>query len=217
MLLGHYAAALAAKKYAPKTNLGVMIAGAAFLDLLWPLLLSLQIERVAISEGATAVVPLYFYDYPWSHSLFMAGVWGLLIGGLYLLLTRYREGALVLALLVISHWFLDAPMHLPDLPLTPWTEARVGFSLWNSVPLTLLIEFGLFAGGLFLYARATKPKNPLGYWGLIAFAALGVIVYIANIASPPPLGIMAIIIGAGAVQGIFILLALWTDRARAAA
>jgi hypothetical protein len=214
MLLGHYAAGLAAKKYAPKTNLALLIAGGAFLDLIWPLLLSLRIERVAIAEGATAVTPLFFYDYPWSHSLLMAAVWGALLGGLYFALTRYRPGAIALALLVVSHWFLDLPMHLPDLPLTPWGETRVGFSLWNSVPASILIEFGLFAAGLYIYARSTRARTAIGYWGLVGFAVLGVFLYVVNISAPPPPGIGAIIIGGAAVQGAFILLALWTDRGR---
>lgn len=214
MLLGHYAAGLAAKRYAPKTNLGLLIAAGAFLDVLWPLLLSLRIERVAIAEGATVITPLYFYDYPWSHSLLMAGAWALLFGGLYFVLTRYAAGAIALGALVVSHWFLDVPVHLPDLPLTPWTETMVGFSLWNSIPMTFLLEFGLFAGGLYLYTTATRTKSPIGYWGLIAFAVLGVFLYVVNFSAPPPPSIRAIIVGAAAVQGVFILLALWTDRGR---
>ena len=37
MLVGHYALALAAKKAAPKTSLGMLIAASAFVDLIWPL------------------------------------------------------------------------------------------------------------------------------------------------------------------------------------
>jgi hypothetical protein len=217
MLLGHYAAGLAAKSYAPKTNLGLLIAAAVFLDILWPLLLSLRIERVAIAEGASVVTPLFFYDYPWSHSLVMAAVWGLSFGGLYFLLTRYPAGAIALGVLVTSHWFIDLPVHLPDLPLTPWTEIRMGFSLWNSVLITFLLEFGLFAAGIYIYVRATRVRNAIGYWGLIAFVVLGVFLYLVNFSSPPPPGIGAIIIGSAIVQGVFVLLALWTDRGRAAA
>jgi hypothetical protein len=214
MLLGHYAAGLAAKKFAPKTNLGLLVLAAVFLDLIWPLFLSLQWESVVIAPGTTEVTPLFFVHYPWSHSLLMSAAWGLGLGGLYFALTRYGTGAIVLGLLVVSHWFLDAPMHQPDLPLVPWSETMVGFALWNSVPLSFLIEYGLLAGGVYLYATSTHARTRMGRWGLIAFAVLGAFVYVANFLGPPPPGITALILGACAVQALFILLALWTDRGR---
>nr|TFG52551.1 MAG: hypothetical protein E4H34_04850 [Hyphomicrobiales bacterium] len=107
-------------------------------------------------------------------------------------------------------------MHQPDLPLTPWGESRIGFALWNSVPLSFLIEFGLFGGGLYLYAGCTKAKTRFGDWGLNAFGALGIIVYVVNFLGPPPPSTRALIFGACALQGLFILLALWVDRARGA-
>ena len=214
MLLGHYAAGLAAKKFAPETNLGLLVLAAVFLDLIWPLFLSLRLESVVIAPGTTEVTPLFFVHYPWSHSLLMGATWGIGLGGLYFALTRYRPGAIVLGLLVVSHWFLDVPMHQPDLPVVPWSETMVGFALWNSVPLSVLIEYGLLAGGVYLYASTTKARTRFGRWGLIAFAALGVLVYLANYLGPPPPNIDALILGACALQALFILLALWTDRGR---
>jgi hypothetical protein len=142
----------------------------------------------------------------------MSAAWGLGLGGLYFALTRYGTGAIVLGLLVVSHWFLDAPMHQPDLPLVPWSDTMVGFALWNSVPLSFLIEYGLLAGGVYLYATSTHARTRMGHWGLIAFAVLGAFVYVANFLGPPPPGITALILGACAIQALFILLALWTDR-----
>ena len=75
MLLGHYAAGLAAKKFAPETNLGLLIAAGVFLDLIWPLFLSLSLESVVIAPGTTKVTPLLFSHYPWSHSLLMSALW----------------------------------------------------------------------------------------------------------------------------------------------
>ncbi len=144
----------------------------------------------------------------------MSALWGLCVGGLYFALTRYKTGAIVLGLLVVSHWFLDAPMHQPDLPLTPWGETMIGLALWNSVPLSFLIEYGLFAGGIYLYASVTKAKTRFGRWGLIAFGALGVLVYLINFFGPPPPSITALIIVACVLQALFVLLAIWVDRRR---
>ena len=214
MLLGHYAVGLAAKKFAPKTNLGILVTAGVFLDLIWPLFLLWGLEEVAIEPGNTVVTPLNFISYPWSHSLLMSAVWGAVFGGFYYSVTRYKTGAIILGLLVVSHWLLDAPMHRPDLPVTPWSETMIGFTLWNSVVLSFLLEFGLFAGGIYLYTSVTKPKSRFGKWGLIAFGFLGVFVYVANFFGPPPPSVSAIIIGGSALQVVFILLAMWTDRNR---
>ncbi len=69
MFIGHFGVALAAKKVAPRTSLGTLVMAAQFLDLLWPLFLLLGVERVIIAPGSTAVTPLDFIFYPFSHSL----------------------------------------------------------------------------------------------------------------------------------------------------
>jgi hypothetical protein len=71
MFIGHFGVALAAKKFAPKTSLGTTIFAAEFVDLLWPVLLLLGVEHVAISPGIMRMSPLDFVDYPISHSLLM--------------------------------------------------------------------------------------------------------------------------------------------------
>ncbi len=81
MFLGHFAAGLAAKKLTPYTSLGTLLLSAQLLDLIWPTLLLLGTERVRIAPGNTAVTPLDFVSYPWSHSLLMAVVWALALFG----------------------------------------------------------------------------------------------------------------------------------------
>ena len=48
MFLGHYAVAIGAKRAAPRASLGTLIAAAAFLDLVWPVLVLLGLERVVV-------------------------------------------------------------------------------------------------------------------------------------------------------------------------
>jgi hypothetical protein len=88
MFLGHYAVAIGAKRAAPRASLGTLIAAAAFLDLVWPVLVLAGLERVAIAPGATAFTPLDFEHYPISHSLVMSVVWGAAFGGVYFLVRR---------------------------------------------------------------------------------------------------------------------------------
>jgi membrane-bound metal-dependent hydrolase YbcI (DUF457 family) len=149
MFLGHFAIGFAAKRAAPRASLGTLFLAAQFIDLLWPLLVLAGIERVRIAPGITVVTPLDFEHYPWSHSLLMVLVWGVLFAGVYFLIRRDRRTSLVLGLAVVSHWVLDWLTHRPDLPLAPGAE-RVGLGLWNSFAGTLIVEVGLFALGVFL-------------------------------------------------------------------
>src|ERR1700693_3722466 len=126
MVIGHYAVAMAAKRVAPRTSLGTLLAAAILLDLLWPVLVLLGIEIVTITPGVTAVTPLTFVSYPYSHSLLLSILWGLLFAGGYFVARRYVPGAIILGVLVVSHWVLDAVVHVPDLPLTPWGSTRIG-------------------------------------------------------------------------------------------
>jgi hypothetical protein len=119
MIIGHYAVAMAAKKWAPRTSLGTLIAAAAFLDLLWPVLLLAGVEQVVIAPGITAFTPLDFTSYPWSHSLLLSAAYGVLFAAGYFALTGYGAGAIAVVLLVPSHWLLDWMVHRPDLPLVP--------------------------------------------------------------------------------------------------
>jgi hypothetical protein len=69
MFIGHFAVGFAAKKFAPRTNMALLIAAPCFLDLLWPFFLLLGWEHVRIDPGNTRFTPLDLYDVPWSHSL----------------------------------------------------------------------------------------------------------------------------------------------------
>lgn len=185
MFLGHYGVALAAKRGAPSTSLGALTFAAQFLDELWPILLLVGLEEVKIVPGLMAASPLDFTYYPISHSLLMAVTWGILIGGLYFALRRYAQGAWVMAALVVSHWFLDVPMHRPDLPLGGGST-KVGWGFWNSVPATYVIEFGIFAIGIAIYLRATRAMDRVGSWGLWSYIVLLAVLFVASGSAPPP-------------------------------
>ena len=151
MFIGHFGVGLAAKRLAPRTSLGTLFFAAQFLDLIWPIFLLLGLEHVWLAPGVTAVSPLDFYDYPISHSLATALVWSAATGIIYFLFTRYRRGALVVGVHVLSHWILDAIVHRPDLPLIPGGRTRVGLGLWNSWSASIAVESVFFVAGLWLY------------------------------------------------------------------
>lgn len=214
MFIGHFAAGLALKRVAPRTNLGWLIAAVCFLDLLWPFFLMAGIERVEIDPGNTAFTPLNFVSYPYSHSLLAALVWSVVLGGAYYAIARYRAGAIAVAVGVLSHWFLDLVAHRADLPLYPGSE-KFGFGLWNSVPATLVVEFAMFAAGLWVYLSATRARDRQGAYAIWVFVVVLVLSYIGNVLGPPPPSENALIYFTPLVW-IFVILAIWADRHRQA-
>jgi len=212
MFIGHAAVALAAKPLAPRINLGVALVAAYWVDLVWPVFLLAGIEQVRIDPGNTAFTPLDFVHYPWTHSLAAAIVWSVLF--FLVTLNLGKREALLLGLLVLSHWLLDALSHRPDLPLWPGGDARVGLGLWYSVPATLAVELTMFAIGVAIYTRAAPARDRTGslaFWSLIAFLLAA---YFGNAFGPPPPGVQAIAI-VGVISGPALgLWAWWADRHR---
>jgi hypothetical protein len=125
MFIGHAAVALAAKPLLPRVNLALPLAAAFWVDMVWPVFLLFGIEQVRIDPGNTAFTPLDFVHYPWTHSLVAAIVWSVLFSLVFLRKGKFE--ALILGLLVFSHWILDAISHRPDLPLWPGSGTMIGF------------------------------------------------------------------------------------------
>jgi membrane-bound metal-dependent hydrolase YbcI (DUF457 family) len=213
MFLGHFAAGFGAKALAPRVSLGWLFFAAQFVDLLWPMLLLAGVEKVRIAPGATAVTPLVFEHYPVSHSLLAVCGWALLVGGACFALRRDRRGAIVVAALVVSHWLLDAIVHQPDLPLYPGATTQAGLNAWSSIPLSIAIECLLLALGVWLYARATAPKDATGRWALAALVAFLLAIYAGNLLGPPPPSVEAIA-WVGQAQWLLVLWGYWIDNHR---
>src|SRR5215470_8267700 len=158
MFIGHYGVMLAGKGIDKRPSLGTMFLAAQWLDLLWPILALLGIERFSIDPGNMVLSSLRFDYYPWSHSMLMAIGWSVLFGGVYFAIKKNGKGALLLGCLVFSHWLLDLLVHRPDLQLTPFSEIRVGLGLWNFKWPEIITESFLLIVGASIYLRVTKPK-----------------------------------------------------------
>jgi len=212
VFLGHFALGFAAKRVTPGLSLAALFLAAQFADFLWPILVALGIERVRIDPGNTAVTPLDFVSYPYSHSLAMLVVWGVLLGLVY---RRFVPQPLVFGVtlaLVVSHWVLDFVTHRPDLPLYPG-GLKVGLGLWSSIAATVAVEAVLYGAGLWIYMRCTRARGGVGRWGFYLLAVLLAAAYAANFGPPPPsvTALYATAIGAAA---LIVLWSWWFDRRR---
>lgn len=211
MFLGHFAIGLAAKRAAPNVSLATWFAAVQFADLVWPVLLLAGLEHVRIAPGITPFTPLDFYDYPITHSLVGMAGWAILFAVVWLAARgtsrRRNATAAVLGLAVLSHWFLDALAHRPDMPVLP-RGPLVGLGLWNSIPGTLIVESSMFAIGLAIYLRSAAHR-PLALWSLIVVL---LVAYAGAAFGPPPPDVQTLAI-TGLSMWLLVAWAWYADRA----
>ncbi|MBZ5643949.1 MAG: hypothetical protein LAO19_14400 [Acidobacteriia bacterium] len=212
MFLGHFGVALAAKKAAPKVSLGTLVFAAQFADLLWPLLLLAGFEQVNIMPGLLAASPFDFTSYPISHSLVAQLGWGVILGVVYLFVKRDGRTALLIGALVPTHWVLDFIAHRPDMPIYPG-GAKYGLGMWNSLPLTMIVEYVVFAAGIALYLGVTRARDRTGNLALWSLLGLLAVLYVASEFGPPPPSVKILAESALAIW-LTVPWAAWADRHR---
>jgi hypothetical protein len=186
MHVGHFAVGFVAKRVEPKLSLGTLVLAAMLADFLWCIFMVAGIEHVRFKPGMGAANYADAYDIAVSHSLLMNAVWAALFAGAYFWWRRYRRGAWVLFVVVVSHWLLDFLAHRPDMPLAPGVNRYFGLGLWTNVPATIIVEGGFWLLAIIIYARATHPKKRLGTFAFWSVVALLTLIWYNNIAGPPP-------------------------------
>jgi hypothetical protein len=204
--LGHIAVGLAAKPVAPKASLGALLVSTVAIDVLSGVFMVTGIETGAAGGH---------HSVHWSHGLFMAVVWAITGTAIAFLLSRDRRTAIVIGLLVFSHWVLDFishPMGLgrdlwPDVPLLFEGSPKVGLGLYKSVPAALITEFVLIVAGVAVYLGSTRARDRTGTWAfwllILSLFLLGFLALAAELTILPDL--------------TFVLLlpfGIWVDRHR---
>jgi hypothetical protein len=213
MFLGHFGLGFAGKRVAPDLSLGALFLAVQWADLLYWILCLAGLEHFRIAPGATAVTPFAFPDYPWSHGLAALVVWGVLFGGIFRLVRHRAAAAVVFGLGVVSHWFLDALVHPPDMPVFV-RGPYVGLGLWNSWPLTVAAEALVFGSGLWIYLRTTRAVDRTGTWSLWTLVVFLVAAWLGSIAGPPPPS-ERVVEWSGLAMWLFVPWGYWIDGHRA--
>lgn len=216
MFIGHFGIGFAAKKFSSQLSLGTLFIATQFIDLLWPILILLGLEKVEIDIGNTVVTPLNFIAYPISHSLIGVVCWAGIVGIVYYLIKKDRAASITLGLVLLSHWVLDLITHRPDLEIISNIGSKVGFGLWNSLIGTMVVEVTIFALGIYYYLKTTRAINKKGdyaLWGLITFIG---IIYAGNLFSPPPPSVDSLPF-VGLATWLLVAWGYWVDRNRESA
>lgn len=172
MFIGHFAPALVAAARPKAAGLGTLFVAAQLVDIGFAALLIPGVEAMRIVPGITAMNPMDLYHMPYTHSLLGAALWAALFGLFVQLVTKRPAAAIGAALVVVSHWFIDLLVHIPDLTLFG-TPPKIGFGLWNHPLVAMPLEILLIGGALIYYARRTHaPSGNVRLWILAALLAL---------------------------------------------
>ncbi len=158
MFIGHWAPAMVAATRKDAPNLPALFIAAQFVDWAFFLLLIFGVESMRITPGIAAMNPMDLYNMPYTHSLMGSAVWAVGFGALIYAFSRNRTAAMIGALVVLSHWFLDLLVHVPDLTIAG-NPPKLGLGLWNHPAVEMPLELAITFGALWIYARKAKPKT----------------------------------------------------------
>ncbi|APZ98965.1 hypothetical protein BWQ93_11025 [Sphingopyxis sp. QXT-31] len=171
MFIGHFAPALVAAARPKAAGLGTLFVAAQLVDIGFAALLVPGIEAMRIEPGITAMNPMDLHHMPYTHSLLGSILWAAAFGGLVLAATKRRAAAIGAALVVLSHWFVDLLVHIPDLTLFG-APPKLGLGLWNHPAIAIPFELAFIGAALLYYARRTEaPTGNRRLWTLAALLA----------------------------------------------
>jgi hypothetical protein len=191
MFAGHVGAAMAIGRAERRVNVGAFVIAALLLDIVLWLFVLLGWESVSIPGDFAARHQAQFV-FPYSHGLLASIAWSAIAAAITFLFcsrlgqARLRAAALIAAA-VFSHWFLDALVHVPELPLAGAASRKVGLGLWNSMPFALALEALIVLAGIWLFvpgARLSRAKK--GSLAALALVILAFTVVGMTVTPPPP-------------------------------
>jgi hypothetical protein len=155
MFIGHWAPAMVAATHKQAPSLPILFIAAQLVDWAFFLFLMFGIEAMRVTPGISVMNPMDLYHMPYTHSLLGSALWAVGFGGAIYAVSRNRAAAIIGALVVLSHWFLDLLVHIPDLTIAGGPP-KLGFGLWNHPAIEMLLELGLTFGALWFFARTRK-------------------------------------------------------------
>jgi hypothetical protein len=172
MGVGHAAVALGAAKVAPRLNVGWLIFAAMLADFLLGIFALLGLEGAHVPADYASRHYLTF-TFPYSHGLAPMLLSGVIAGFLLSRMQRKDRARvfLVVTAVVVSHFVLDALVHVAGLPLAGENSPKIGLGLWNYMPLELSLETLMAVAGVAIY-WGVAGGSAVSRWGIGIFMAL---------------------------------------------
>lgn len=211
MFIGHWAPALVAAAHPKAPGLGTLFLAGQLVDWAFFALVMADVEHLRLSPGISVMNPMDLYHMPYTHSLAGTAVFAGAFAAIIWLATRNRTGALIGGAVVVSHWFVDLLVHIPDLTL--WgSPPMLGLGLWNHPAIAMPLEIGLTGIAFAVLIRARRPARR-GWIALSLLAAVLLLVQAVKWFGPPPTEPdFAAAIVVFATYGVITLMAAWADR-----
>lgn len=219
MFIGHYGIGLALKKTDKLLSLGWLFIAVQLPDLIFSVALLTGIEKINIIAGTNSLTSVEYAFVPYSHSLIATLLWAGLVAVICLIIPLKsdlprRRTALVMAVAVLSHFFLDVIVHNPDLDLLGNGVYKIGLGLWNYPFVSYTFEALLLFIGLWVYLRSTKGKSFSGKYGMPILCVILLIMNAYNVFGPTPTSTEFFAIRMLAALVFTSVVAFWLDRKR---
>jgi hypothetical protein len=159
MGVGHAAVALGATRVVPRVNVGWLVFAALLSDLLLGIFAFMGLEHASVPPDYAQRHYLRF-TFPYSHGLLPLVLWAAIAGLAVSRLERFDRWriSMVVAGVVLSHFVLDAVVHVSGLPLAGENSAKIGLGLWNHMPLELALETLMAVVGMVIYLRVAGSR-----------------------------------------------------------
>jgi len=166
----------------------MLFVAAQLVDIFFFLFLLFGIEKFSIVANITQVNHFNLNFMPYTHSLVATIGWAI-FGGIFLsyfwkskteknMNLKIKETFPLIALVIISHFLLDIPMHNPDLPIFDNNSTKIGFGLWSYLWISIAFELILIIIGLFLYKKLfpNNLKEGQGFWSKYGFIFISFVI-----------------------------------------
>lgn len=220
MFAGHVGAGLALSRADRSMNPGILVFAAMLTDfLLWSFVL-LGWESASLPADYASSHQMRF-TFPWSHSLTAAVASSLIAATAAYLWYRApgRGGArpaLLVGAAVLSHWLLDAVVHIPEIPILGESSSKVGLGLWQHMTLALGFESLVLLAGLWMYLSGAQISRGRKWsMGMLGMFVLGSTIAGMTVAPAPP-SIAAVAASSLITIIVVTALAAWFGAARPA-
>src|SRR5260370_42518339 len=132
MGVGHAVVAWGAAKVVPRLNVGWLIFAAFLADFLLGIFAGMGLEHAIVPPDYPSRHYLIF-TFPYSHGLLPLILWGAVFGFLISRLQSLDRTRIffVVAAVVLSHFVLDALVHVAGLALAGENSPKIGLGLWK--------------------------------------------------------------------------------------
>lgn len=158
MFIGHYSVGFLLKKKSKEIPLWLLFISVQFVDILAFLFVLLGVERIRYYESANPFLRTIIEYVPYSHSLFTNVVLAFVVFIIFWKL-KNKVWGFILSVGVLSHWFLDALVHVADMPLL-FDNFKIGIGLWQYPWISFLFETTLLIlAGYYLLKGLHKIKR----------------------------------------------------------